>query len=1213
MIEIKEPKSVYDFKGYRDDIPPLLLNDNDSENNQNCLTDEINGIITRQKGFVKIGNIGSMLLIDDCNDASVVWTGTANSPVSRETGTAPYNFIEGTSSVKIAVALAFTTGVAAYHDISSIDLSGYTKIGFYIKSSVNTNITNQRLQFLIDEDAGCVSPSETLLIPALTGNVWQYVVLTFAGAVSTRDAIVSIGINVADDFGVVDIYIDNIEVIRSDFLPIDLCETNWTASTNVTSATEGTIIKQGTYSIKISPAAAFTTGLLAYRNITSINLAKYKRVGFWIRSSINLSVGDLSILLDNTNGCVSPLETIAVNTALTADTWKYITVKLSTPASDTTIISVGLQSNRDFGACDIYIDDIRALKPVQNLYEYIESDGTNNIIADDGNTIWQSVDGSTWNVIASGYNAAYPISYATFEGDLYFVNGDTLNMRYTSAGLTQVFHYISGDANTYCMPKARVIWVHPGGSTGAAAAGAILFLGYTDSPSTLRWSDPAVSPISGSAGWFPAARSKDLEADLGDRVTGAIDYEGKSVIFVTENFFILSGIDSSDFDFASRGLGIGCTFKQSIQKKDGYLMFADNNGYYMMNMSFMPERISDRTKTLYSKFQQALVNYYYWLQTLQSDWVAGTTGTNQLDTSSSPGIIKQLPQTTQADFDAGTKTNVSTTENPNNVVLGRQADGNLIVNLNTSLGYVLDTTTARLAQSFVYAPNYWLTSLELYVKRVGTADAGARFWVEIRGDAGGIPNSTLFGQFSVLINNLAIDWQWLNVSFGANLNFNSNQVYWIYTYVTGTSVAQILLGYSSNAISGNLALSGDSGSTWTQYYNNDISVKINGYHYYASGNIISQTLDFGVTPSSLGNLAAEITTPSNTGITFQTRTSPDNVDWTAAWINIGTAGENNGVINSTAQRYLQWKTLLTTSDERYTPTLSAVYVGGTYLTQQYQVTNISAWSSIDILDNKKNQTINYYYKTASTQGGLSSASWTSFVSGNSVSAPITNVWIQGKAEFSTNNYTQLPELDSITFNWINWSGSTLPTTSVASVVYDKRYYLFATKQGYEYNSTGICIDRLWNQQVLQDYPVGSMCLYKTKPYFGSSIDGKIYQFLSGYKADYSDWSDALGYIWDTKRYGIEHKEHDKWYQEIVVFYNPKPSGTLTIYYDINNTGVWTSFGNIDLTNISGEKRFLFTDYIKGRDIKFRFYNNTVDIQPEIIMLKLFYQVWERIY
>ena len=119
--------------------------------------------------------------------------------------------------------------------------------------------------------------------------------------------------------------------------------------------------KRGSASNKFVIAAGASAGDIATDSITSVNLAKYDYIEFWIKSTVATSAGNLKILLDDSASCASPIETLNVP-ALTASTWKYCRVALSNPHTDTAIISVGLEYDSDLGACTVHLDDIKAVK-----------------------------------------------------------------------------------------------------------------------------------------------------------------------------------------------------------------------------------------------------------------------------------------------------------------------------------------------------------------------------------------------------------------------------------------------------------------------------------------------------------------------------------------------------------------------------------------------------------------------------------------------------------------------------------------------------------------------------------------------------------------------------------------------------------------------------------------------------------------------------------
>lgn len=147
-------------------------------------------------------------------------------------------------------------------------------------------------------------------------------------------------------------------------LTIHDCEAAWAqlVDPDATVTADAAIYKVGTKSFKAVIAAPMSAGdIIATALVTSKNLASYTHVGFWIRSSVALSSGDLHLLLDDTANCASPVETLAVPAVATVDDWQYCKVALAAPASCSAIISVGLKYTVDKAAMTVYLDNIVAI------------------------------------------------------------------------------------------------------------------------------------------------------------------------------------------------------------------------------------------------------------------------------------------------------------------------------------------------------------------------------------------------------------------------------------------------------------------------------------------------------------------------------------------------------------------------------------------------------------------------------------------------------------------------------------------------------------------------------------------------------------------------------------------------------------------------------------------------------------------------------------
>ena len=146
-------------------------------------------------------------------------------------------------------------------------------------------------------------------------------------------------------------------------LVVENCEDAWNEQVDgdCTATLDAADFKVGAGSAKFEIAVGMSAGDIACTEaIVVASLASYTHLGFWIKSSVLFTAGQLQILLDDTANCASPLETLNVP-ATAANTWTFHTVPLANPATDLLLISIGLKYTADLGACNVWLDDIRAI------------------------------------------------------------------------------------------------------------------------------------------------------------------------------------------------------------------------------------------------------------------------------------------------------------------------------------------------------------------------------------------------------------------------------------------------------------------------------------------------------------------------------------------------------------------------------------------------------------------------------------------------------------------------------------------------------------------------------------------------------------------------------------------------------------------------------------------------------------------------------------
>ena len=148
---------------------------------------------------------------------------------------------------------------------------------------------------------------------------------------------------------------------------VEDCEDAWvTGGAGRVSTLDNTDYKVGSGSVKVVTTAIGVTTLLHYEDFGAIDLTSYTTIMLWVKSSINQAAGDCQLLLDDTAGCGTPLETLNFP-ALVADTWKYVKLTLANPAALGAVVSVGIKQIVDLADMSFWVDDIRAAKAVAGI------------------------------------------------------------------------------------------------------------------------------------------------------------------------------------------------------------------------------------------------------------------------------------------------------------------------------------------------------------------------------------------------------------------------------------------------------------------------------------------------------------------------------------------------------------------------------------------------------------------------------------------------------------------------------------------------------------------------------------------------------------------------------------------------------------------------------------------------------------------------------
>jgi len=165
-------------------------------------------------------------------------------------------------------------------------------------------------------------------------------------------------------------YIDAVIMETSQTKELINCDTVWTdLDTDVTAALDDEDYQQGNASVALTVAVDIADGdvIGSFDLDSAVDLSMYQKISFWIKASVAVAAGDLCLLLDDTSGCGSAIETIELP-ALVANTWTLVRSTLANPELDTAILSIGFEYNANKKANVFKVDDIRAVLEGQPFF-----------------------------------------------------------------------------------------------------------------------------------------------------------------------------------------------------------------------------------------------------------------------------------------------------------------------------------------------------------------------------------------------------------------------------------------------------------------------------------------------------------------------------------------------------------------------------------------------------------------------------------------------------------------------------------------------------------------------------------------------------------------------------------------------------------------------------------------------------------------------------
>lgn len=177
---------------------------------------------------------------------------------------------------------------------------------------------------------------------------------------------------------------------------IDLCEEAWTPSANVT-ASLSTTRKQGNYSVQLAIGADFTTGKIAYRTLSSLDLSSYQKISFWFRNdSVMVAANTFRLVLCSDTDGNTIVDSFPIPEIKSKGRWLPLTLERTGGGNlGSNIQSVAIYADADPGGLTIYLDNIIACTTDGLNLQSLISKNSNEQGGDEAWYGLQSINGTT--------------------------------------------------------------------------------------------------------------------------------------------------------------------------------------------------------------------------------------------------------------------------------------------------------------------------------------------------------------------------------------------------------------------------------------------------------------------------------------------------------------------------------------------------------------------------------------------------------------------------------------------------------------------------------------------------------------------------------------------------------------------------------------------------------------------------------------------------
>lgn len=815
---------------------------------------------------------------------------------------------------------------------------------------------------------------------------------------------------------------------------------------------------------------------------------------------------------------------------------------------------------------------------VRFIHEYTDSSNNIWMITITSASIYGSKDGGTTNQLITsthGFTTTSLIRAVNAFGSVWIVDGSTNAISWNGTSVTVQSN----------VPRGTVI---------AFWGGRLWVAGVSSTPSTLYG-----SKIADGTDW---TQDSGLDSDAfsalvrnqdGYKIRAIAPFGRDLLVFKDRSIdrvVVLS--DGQTYQLLPVTSHIGTAYPETITLTDNAIVWLAHDGIYSYNGSTI--------RQISKPIQPELI------------------GLPQLSAAS-----RSYTETTQANFQLGTSSGVSSSITPDSVVLSTWTDTDTTAD-DFSLGTLTNVTTSTVSGTV------YLSTSDTNVTNNSFESGFASGWAasgcsdpSTCSDLAitGVVNGSYSMQLQANTNTSTLNALYLKIldNSGSEIGSSSDLKG---SLVDNTSVqlSVSLLSYRGRYIklrfyasygSGNLYFDSSSsflcsGETVTFYAykrvfgsqnNLFFDYVLHGQSSITSGSFLSSTFDTSFS-SPAWTPTTTTTTANGHTISWQTQSSDDGSSFEA--LSSWTAGSSP---TSSKKRYIRYKASFTASTSGTAlpfisdVSLSARQSFGRYVSSHITLSGITSWGVFSENSSSDGGTITYsIYTDTDTTMPLVNMELTQFVSSQTITTGntptiSTNTYAVIMSSFAVSSSTQNPQMNDFTVGWGEGNTSLFPT----SLFFEQKYYLAVAVNDSSHNDTIFVYDQNGAWTKYTGLPVYRFGTYRNRMYFGANNDGYIVRMqIDDRYRDYND--SAISAFWIGKDQDLGYPITTKSLLRYYLTAEYTADSTLTASYGVDR-GSLTSV-TYDLDSTSGFFRQTIKPssltYGEGIQHRFKVSNSVID-------------------